>query len=140
MLIIYDTKIIFYLYMFFSSLLSSFPVAFLGRFSTNSTPPASCLFLDTYWFIYFWTSSSLRFASLLTINALGTSPALSSGTPMTPTSAMPGWDINCSSSSVGDTCKEKRWQKLNKIKKKTIFKNWWSYQWNKTIIYHFKII
>lgn len=82
------------------------PDGFLGIVVTNSAPPVKCLCLDTFPAINFFTSSSVSFGPFDTMKALGTSPDLWSGTPMTAASATPGWLRSMSSSSAGATYKE----------------------------------
>lgn len=82
------------------------PDGFLGIVVTNSAPPAKYLCPDTFPAINFLTSSSVSFGPFDTMKALGTSPDLWSGTPMTAASATPGWLRSMSSSSAGATYKE----------------------------------
>src|SRR5690606_9364142 len=79
-----------------SSLLRIFPLGLFGMTSMNSTPPFSHLYLALWSSTCFAmpraTSSSEPVAAAdLTTKALGTSPAISSGTWMTVQSETWGW-------------------------------------------------
>jgi len=92
-----------------NNLLRILPLGDLGISDKNSTPPLIHLY-DALWsatclYTIFATSSSDLSATDadLTTNALGTSPALSSGTWITAQSATAGWARMCASSSAGAT-------------------------------------
>ena len=74
----------------FSSLRRILPEGLLGMLLRNCTPPFNCLCSDTFAATNRFTSSSETPGRAGTTKALGTSPALSSGTPTTATSSMSG--------------------------------------------------
>ena len=70
---------------FFNSLRNVFPLTDLGISLINFTPPFNCLCSATFPFTKSSTSCSLSSSLLLTTNARGSSPDLSSSTPCTVT-------------------------------------------------------
>ena len=78
----------------FHNALSSFrktlPVGDLGKVSKMTIPPLSCLYFASLPLRNSWMDSAVTSLELVTMKALGTSPAAGSGTPITATSVTPG--------------------------------------------------
>nr|CAD7264280.1 unnamed protein product [Timema shepardi] len=88
-----------------SCCLNTLPAALRGILPINLTPPANFLNGATRGSTNATISASVKLASWRrTTNARGSSPASTSGTPTTATSATPGSCSTTFSSSVGETC------------------------------------
>lgn len=87
----------------FNCRLSILPVGDFGISSTNVIPPRNFLWGETFSFTNSANSSSVMLF-LLTTKPLGSSPASSSGIPMTAASCTSGCERRIASSSAGATC------------------------------------